>query len=67
MKVKPGWFIVFIAGMLAGMLRLTGPASLADVAAVGYLLTATMVFERGRRTASSRAHVPAPVQKSLQA
>jgi hypothetical protein len=54
--MKSGWFIVILVGVLASLVRLAGPASLADIAAVAYLLAATVVFDRGKRHAPARAH-----------
>jgi hypothetical protein len=57
--MKPGWGLVIIVGFLAAVARLAAPAALADLAAIGYLLTATVMFDRGRRITSGRIHVPA--------
>jgi hypothetical protein len=64
--MKSGWFIVVVMGVLASVARLGGPAPLADIAAVAYLLTVTVVFDRGRRNAQVRTHAARPEQ-SLQA
>jgi hypothetical protein len=57
--MKTGWALVIATGFLAALARLAGPASLADLTAIGYLLLATLMFDRGRRIESGRLGVPA--------
>jgi len=56
--MKTGWLLVVAVGFAAALARLAASAPLADLAGVAYLLTATLVFERERRTAI-RVHAPA--------
>jgi hypothetical protein len=54
--MKSGWFIVIVMGVFACLMRAAGPGSIADVAALAYLVTATVVFDRSRRNAPAGAH-----------
>lgn len=65
--MRAGWGIVIAAGLLAAVVRLAGPASLADLTGAGYLLAATLVFERGRRAEPVRVPVGGRSPKSFQA
>ena len=60
-RTTNGWFVVIAAGFAAAIARLAAPSTVADVAGIAYLLTATLVFERERRIYSIGAHAPAPV------
>ena len=61
-----GWVLVIAVGMSAALTRIAGPSLLADFVAITYLLTATLVFERERRTALVRAHAPVHTSVSHQ-
>lgn len=65
--MRTGWVIVIAVGLLAAGVRLAGPASLADLTGAGYLVAATLAFERGRRTERVRIPVIARSPKSSQA
>jgi hypothetical protein len=61
-RTTAGWFVVIAAGFAAAFARLAAPSTLADVAGVAYLLTATLVFERERLIYSIGAPAPAPAK-----
>jgi hypothetical protein len=46
--MKAEWTIVVATGLIAGMIRMLGPALMADLAAITYLILATVVFSRTR-------------------
>jgi hypothetical protein len=62
--MKNGWSLVIAAGFLAAAVRLAGFASMADLTAFGYLLLATLVFERGRRIEAARIRLTARMRDS---
>ncbi len=64
--MRTGWVIVIAVGLLAAVVRLAGPAPLADLTGAGYLLAATLVFERWRRTEPVRVPVASGSPPSLQ-
>lgn len=61
------WGLIVASGFLAAVARLAGPASLADLTAFGYLLLATLVFDRSRRIESGRVRLPARSRDSRDA
>jgi hypothetical protein len=44
--MKAGWWVVLAGGMAAAFVRAVGAAPVADAAAIGYLLLATVTFGR---------------------
>ena len=46
--MKTGWLVVISVWLTATVIRAMGPAPVADVAAVAYLLVATAAFRRPR-------------------
>ena len=62
--MKTGWVLVIAVGLSAALVRIAGLAVMADLSAVIYLLTVTLVFEREHRAelahvrASTRAGTP---------
>ena len=60
--IRLSWLIVLAAGMLAALVRVVGPSSAADAAAMAYLILATVTFGWPRNRQVPR---PVPVRHDL--
>lgn len=62
--IKTGMWPVIALGLITALLRAFGPASVADMAAIGYLMAATVAFGRPRPMTGQMLH-PVPPRASF--
>jgi hypothetical protein len=64
--MKPNWSSTIAIALLASLVRLAAPGPVADIAAVAYLFTATLAFDRRGRIGSATAQLTRRPKESFQ-